>query len=181
MSSAPPPALEARQYPLGRFVPPAAIGEADRNQWIAAVAALPAELRRATEGLTPGQWETAYREGGWTLRQVVHHLADSHMMAFARFKLALTQSEPTINAYDQAAWAASADAQAAPEVSLRLLEALHERWARLLRSLAPADWQRTFRHPERGLMTLEANLALYAWHGRHHTAQIAALREARSW
>lgn len=181
MSTTSSASLETQKYPIGRFAMPATASAGERRQWIAAIAALPAEVRAATSGLRPEQWETPYRDGGWTVRQVAHHLADSHMNAFVRCKLALTQDRPLINAYDQSAWAETADTHGAGETSLRLLDALHERWTRLLESLTPADFARTYRHPERGETTLEATLALYAWHGRHHTGHILALRRQRGW
>ncbi|OFV90830.1 MAG: metal-dependent hydrolase [Acidobacteria bacterium RIFCSPLOWO2_12_FULL_65_11] len=132
---------------------------------------------------TPDQIETPYRPGGWTVRQVVHHVPDSHLHAYARFKLALTEHEPTIKPYDEAKWAELPDTQTvSPEVSLTLLEALHQRWVALLRSLSPADYRRTFRHPDRGrVLTLDEVLGIYAWHGRHHVAHITALRQRQGW
>ena len=142
----------------------------------------PAELRAAVHGLSPEQLDTPYRLEGWTVRQVVHHLPDSHMNSFIRFKLALTEEEPTIKPYDEDLWARLGDVRNTPvEVSLRLLESLHQRWVVLLRSLGDEDWPRKFRHPELGVMSLERNLALYAWHGRHHVAHITALRERMGW
>ncbi len=133
-------------------------------------------------GLNEEQLNTPYRDGGWTVRQVVHHLADSHMNAYVRFKLALTENEPTIKPYDEAAWAETADVRESPiEVSLALLENLHARWVALLQSMSEADFARQFRHPQLGAVPLEKNLALYAWHGRHHVAHIASLRERRQW
>ncbi|HLI30711.1 MAG TPA: putative metal-dependent hydrolase, partial [Terriglobia bacterium] len=143
---------------------------------------VPARLRAAVKGLSDAQLDTPYREGGWTVRQVVHHLADSHMNSYVRFRLALTESEPTIKTYDQTRWAELRDARTAPvEPSLALLESLHKRWVLLLKSLEAADFSRTFRHPDRGTMTLDQNLALYAWHGRHHVAHITSLRERMGW
>ena len=141
----------------------------------------PAKLKAAVGGLNDRQLDTPYRPGGWTVRQVVHHLPDSHLNSFVRFKLALTEEEPTIKPYDEARWAELADSKAPIELSLPLLENLHERWVLLLNSLTPADWQRKFRHPERGPMTLTDNLQIYAWHGRHHVAHITALRERNGW
>jgi hypothetical protein len=138
-------------------------------------------LKAAIARLNEPQLDTPYRPGGWTVRQVVHHLPDSHMNAFVRFKLALTEEEPTIKGYDEARWAQLADAKAPTDPSLLLLENLHKRWILLLDSLTPSDWQRKFRHPERGAVTLENNLQLYAWHGRHHVAHITALRERNNW
>jgi hypothetical protein len=142
----------------------------------------PAKMRAAVKGLSTEQLNTPYRPGGWTVRQVVHHLPDSHMNAFMRFRWALTEEDPTIKPYDQERWAQLEDSQKAPaEISLTLLEALHQRWVMLLRSLKPRDFARTFRHPELGVVSLEKNLSLYAWHGRHHVAHITSLRERMGW
>ena len=128
------------------------------------------------------QLNTPYRDGGWTVRQVAHHVADSHLNAYVRFRLALTENEPTIKPYDEAAWAEIDDARHAPvEVSLALLEALHDRWTRLLRSMSDADFLKQFRHPELGVVPLEKNLALYAWHGKHHVAHVTSLRGRKQW
>ncbi len=142
----------------------------------------PANLRAAVTGLSEQQLDTPYRPGGWTIRQVVHHVPDSHLNAYVRFKLALTEEEPTIKPYAEDRWAVLADSHSTPiDVSLMLLEALHTRWMRPLGSLAAADWKRTFRHPELGVVSLEKNLALYAWHGRHHIAHVTSLRERSGW
>jgi len=133
-------------------------------------------------GLTGAQLDTPYRPGGWTVRQVVHHVPDSHLNSYVRFRWALTEEEPDIKAYHEDRWAELADARTAPvEVSLALLDSLHARWVALLRSLNEQEWKRTFRHPQHGLITLEKNAALYAWHGRHHTAHITRLRERNGW
>ena len=146
------------------------------------IAAVPANLRAAVEGLSPQQLDTPYRPGGWSVRQVVHHVPDSHMNAYVRFKLALTEDEPTIKPYEQQLWAELPDTKETPlEVSLNMLDALHDRWVRLLRSLTAKDWQRTFRHPELGIVGLEKNLALYRWHGKHHVAHITELRKRMNW
>jgi uncharacterized damage-inducible protein DinB len=174
--------MDELRFPIGRFQPPAAIGEAEREAFISQIAEAPARLREAVAGLAPERLETPYRPGGWTVRQVVHHVPDSHLNSYVRFRLALTEEEPVIKPYEEDRWAELDDARTAPvEVSLALLDALHERWVRLLRSLAPADWKRTFRHPELGVVSLERNLALYAWHGRHHVAHVTALRERMGW
>jgi len=132
--------------------------------------------------LNEAQLDTPYRDGGWTVRQVVHHVPDSHMNAYMRFRLALTEHEPVIKPYDEAAWAELVDGKTAPpEISLALLDALHDRWVRLLRSMTDADFQKQFRHPELGVVPLEKNLALYAWHGKHHVAHITRLRERMQW
>lgn len=170
------------QYPIGKFERPETLSEEQRRASIASLAELPARLRAAVAGLTGAQLETPYRPGGWTVRQVVHHLPDSHMNSYVRFRLALTESEPTVKTYDEARWADLNDAKTAPiDPSLALLENLHLRWVTLLRSLSPTDWARTFRHPAIGLITLEQNLALYDWHGRHHVAHITSLRERQGW
>src|SRR6266542_2402494 len=159
------------RYPIGKFEWQGKNTEEQRREFIRRIEEAPARLRAAVDGLSEEQLETPYREGGWTVRQVVHHLADSHMNSYVRFRLALTEEEPTIKPYDESVWAQLPDARTAPiEVSLTLLESLHRRWVMLLRSLSPADWERTFRHPELGIVSLDKNLALYAWHGAHHTA-----------
>lgn len=170
------------QYPVGKFERPEKLTGEQRRACIATIAETPARLKAAVVGLNATQLDTPYRPGGWTVRQVVHHIPDSHMNSYVRFRLALTETEPTIKPYDEALWAELADAKTAPvEPSLALLENLHARWVLLLRSLSDADWTRTFRHPELGLMTLEQNLALYDWHGRHHVAHITSLRERQGW
>jgi uncharacterized damage-inducible protein DinB len=150
----------------------------ERTARIERIAATPSRLRATVAGLDEAALETPYREGGWTIRQVAHHLPDSHMSAVFRFRLALTTDRPTITPYDEAKWARLEDARNAPvESSLRLLEGLHERWVRLLRSLSPADFTRTLIHPEYpDPLTLDRMLALYAWHGDHHVAQIEQAR-----
>jgi hypothetical protein len=149
---------------------------------IDAIAKAPAALRAAIKGLSEKQIETPYRDGGWTVRQVVHHVPESHMNAYIRFKLALTEDEPTIKPYMEDRWAKTEDVTATPlEVSLAMLDCLHDRWVRLLRSLKPEDWKRTFRHPELGTVSLEKNLALYSWHGRHHVAHVTELRKRMGW
>ncbi|MBI3698439.1 MAG: bacillithiol transferase BstA [Acidobacteria bacterium] len=170
------------RYPIGRFAPEDQITEERRQRWIDEIAEVPAQIRAALQGLTPEQLDTPYRPGGWTVRQVAHHLPDSHLNSYVRFKLALTEEQPTIKPYDQERWAKLEDGRAAPvEISLALLESLHRRWVFLLRSLSPSEFARKFRHPELGEVTLERNLALYAWHGRHHVAQITSLRERMGW
>jgi hypothetical protein len=175
------PAIDPR-YPIGRFERPETITAADRSRFIGEIAALPGQIRASIAGLSEAQLDTPYREGGWTLRQVIHHLADSHINSFIRFKLALTEESPTITAYKEGMWAECADSRGVNvEASLAILEGLHERWVTLLKSLSEADFDRTFRHPERGLMRLDVNLALYAWHGKHHTAHIRRLRDQKNW
>ncbi|MDQ3371937.1 MAG: bacillithiol transferase BstA [Actinomycetota bacterium] len=171
------------RYPVGRYQPSGDSTATQRAGWTGEVAALPAALRAAVAGLTPAQMATPYRSGGWTVQQLVHHVADSHMNAYTRFKLALTESEPTIKPYDEARWAELPDVDAVdPAVSLALLDALHARWAALIERLTPDSWARTFRHPDRpGSMRLDDALGLYAWHGRHHTAHVTRLREREGW
>jgi uncharacterized damage-inducible protein DinB len=171
------------RYPIGRYAPTDAPTEADRARWMGEVAALPDALRAAVSGLDPARMATPYRPDGWTVRQLVHHVADSHMNAYTRFKLALTEDEPTIKPYDEARWALLPDVDAVdPGVSLLLLDALHARWSALLAALPPEAWARTLRHPAEGrTMRLDYTLGLYAWHGRHHTAHVTRLREREGW
>jgi len=169
------------RYPVGKFHAVENVTEAQRRELINAIGEAPAKLRAAIAGLNEQQLDTPYRPGGWTVRQVVHHVPDSHMNAVVRFKLALTEDEPTIKPYEQARWAELADAKMPVEPSLILLENLHKRWLAVLNSLGPADWQRKYRHPELGTMTLDRTLQMYAWHGRHHVAHITALRERNGW
>lgn len=169
-------------FPIGKFHFSGSLPEGQKQQAIESIAATPASLRAAINGLSEAQLETPYRPGGWTVRQVVHHVPDSHLNAYTRFKLALTEDEPTIKPYEQQLWAELPDTKETPiEVSLTMLDVLHDRWVRLLRSLNASDWQRTFRHPELGVVSLEKNLALYAWHGKHHVRHITALRERNGW
>lgn len=176
----PPELLDAR-YPIGRFQRPESVSADDRLYAISVLADLPTHLRNAVEDLNHAQLGTPYREGGWTVRQLVHHIADSHMNAVLRIKLALTEDWPTIKPYDEKSWAVLHDAAAPVEWSLNLIEALHARWVMLLQSLDEAQWQRGFRHPERGPQTVEAATLLYAWHSRHHTAHITHLRHREDW
>lgn len=170
------------RYPIGRFAVEGEISPELRREWIDAIAETPARLRVALQGLSPEQIDTPYRPGGWTVRQVVHHLPDSHMNAYIRFKLALTEDEPAIKGYREDRWAELADSRTVPvDVSLALLESLHERWTVLLRSMRPEDFARTFQHPERGVLRLDWTLGLYAWHGRHHIAHITSLRDRMGW
>lgn len=170
------------RYPIGKFKFDGPASEAKRNVFIDDIEQAPAALRASIQNLSPEQIETPYRDGGWTVRQVVHHVPESHMNAYIRFKLALTEDEPTVKPYMEDRWANTPDVDSTPlEVSLAMLEPLHDRWVRLLRRLQPADWKRTFRHPELGLMPLEKNLALYAWHGQHHVAHITELRKRMGW
>ncbi|MGA9058250.1 MAG: bacillithiol transferase BstA [Terriglobia bacterium] len=170
------------QYPVGKFKWEGVITDEQRRQLIAQIEQAPAQLRKALAGLTEEQVDTPYRPGGWTVRQVVHHLPDSHMNAYVRFRLALTEDEPTIKPYDQERWATLKDARTAPaELSLSLLESLHRRFVLLLRSLRAEDFARTFLHPEMGVVTLDKYLGMYAWHGRHHIAHVTSLRDRMGW
>ena len=170
------------RYPIGKFQAADHPGDTMRSEFIQQIADTPSEVKKAVQGLTEQQLDTPYREGGWTVRQVVHHLSDSHLNSYIRFRLALTENEPTIKPYEEQLWAELFDARTAPVVlSLRLLESLHERWVMLLRSLKPADFSRTFRHPVNGVRNLDWLLQLYAWHGRHHVAHITTLKEKMKW
>ncbi len=169
-------------YPIGKFKWEGDATDEQRQQLIDEIAGTPARVRAAVEGLSAEQLETPYRPGGWTVRQVVHHIADSHLNSYVRFRLALTEDEPTIKPYHEDRWAELDDARTAPlEVSLALLESLHERWVQLLKSLKAEDFARTFKHPEMGVVSLDKNVGLYAWHGRHHVAHITGLRERMGW
>ena len=152
------------RYPVGQFKPALVTTPEDRATHIEVLRELPDRLSEAVDGLDEAQIDTPYREGGWTVRQVVHHVADSHINSYVRFKLALTEDAPTIKAYDEAAWAA-----------------LHARWVALLESMTEKDFRKTFVHPERGVLDLGTTLAIYAWHSRHHTAHITSLRERMGW
>jgi uncharacterized damage-inducible protein DinB len=170
------------QYPIGKFQWEGVITDEQRRQLIAQIEQAPAQLRKALAGLTEEQVDTPYRPGGWTVRQVVHHLADANVNVYIRIRLALTEDNPTIKPFDQERWATLEDARTAPtELSFALLEALHGRWVLLLKSLGPADFARTLWHPERGVMTLDRCLGMLAWHGRHHTAHVTSLRDRMGW
>ena len=173
--------LDDLRYPVGRFSPPDSTLPGIRAAQIETLRMLPGVLRLAVSGLNDLQLDTPYREGGWTVRQVVHHVPDSHAMCYTRFKLALTEDWPTIKPYDEAAWANLADSRLPIEVSLAMLEAVHERWVALLESMTEADFQKGFAHPERGSQKLATTLALYDWHSRHHTAHITGLRARQGW
>jgi uncharacterized damage-inducible protein DinB len=173
---------EDLRYPVGKPVMESNLTPERRAAMISEIANLPSHLRDAIAGLTEAQLDTPYRPGGWTVRQVVHHLADSHLNSFTRFKLALTEDNPTIKPYDEKRWAEMDDARTAPvETSLAVLAGLHYRWEILLQSATDADFARTFNHPERGKMSLETTLCLYAWHCRHHVAHITSLRSRMGW
>ncbi|HYS52363.1 MAG TPA: putative metal-dependent hydrolase [Thermoanaerobaculia bacterium] len=170
------------RYPIGKFEPRDRLTSEERRTMIEQIATAPLHMRDAASGLTPAQLDTPYREGGWTIRQVVHHVPDSHVNAYCRFKLALTEDTPTIRPYDETRWAELADSHDTPiKTSLTMLESLHSRWVCLLRSMKPDDFQRKLKHPESGVMTVDNLLALYAWHGRHHTAHITSTRERHGW
>lgn len=161
------------RYPVGKFERPSTVSAAERERFIAEVEACPGQMRSALAGLDERQLETPYRDGGWTVRQVVHHVPDSHMNAYCRFRLALTEDEPAIRTYEESRWAELPDAKTGPvDWSLDLLDALHLRWVALMRSMSDAQWARTFKHPEWGNIRLDVVLALYAWHGRHHVAHV---------
>jgi uncharacterized damage-inducible protein DinB len=170
------------RYPIGKFSFDGTLTEEQKAKFLDDIEQTPARLDAAVRGLSDKQLDTPYRDGGWTVRQVVHHVPDSHLNSYMRFKLALTEEEPTIRTYMEDRWAELPEAKSAPiGLSLALLSSLHTRWMLMLRALQPADWKRTFRHPEIGLMTLEKNLALYAWHGKHHVAHVTGLRERMGW
>jgi hypothetical protein len=174
--------LDDLRYPIGRFNPPATSLPGVRTAHIHTLRLLPERLRAAVDGLNDSQLDTPYREGGWALRQVVHHVADSHTNSYVRFKLALTEDWPTIKTYDEAAWANLADSRWLPvDVSLAMIEGLHKRWVGLLESLSDVDFQKGFVHPELGRQNLAKTLALYDWHSRHHTAHITGLRTRQGW
>ena len=170
------------RYPIGKFHFEGALSEDQKLALIADIEQAPAAMRAAVAGLSPQQLETPYRDGGWTVRQVVHHVPESHMNAYIRFKLALTEDVPTIKPYAEDLWAKLPDVPVTPiEFSLVLLESLHKRWVILLRSIKAEDWKRTFRHPEMGVVSLEKNLALYSWHGKHHLAHVTELKKRMGW
>jgi uncharacterized damage-inducible protein DinB len=174
--------LEALRFPIGRFSPRDDFTADDRAALWNEIAAAPTDLRAAVDGLEEAQLDTAYRPGGWTIRQVVHHVPDSHLNSYMRFKLTVTEDVPTIRTYDEAAWGELEDARHAPiDVSLDLLDALHARWVPWLRSLSDDDYRRRLDHPEWGEMNLDVLLQLYAWHGAHHVAHITSLRERMVW
>jgi len=170
------------RYPIGKFSYAGPPTPEQKQRYLTDIEQTPSRLRAALRGLSEQQLDTPYRDGGWTLRQVAHHVPDSHMNSYIRFKLALTEDEPTIKGYMEDRWAELPDANHAPiEVSLALLDSLHQRWMLMLRQLTDAEWKRTFRHSELGPMSLEKSLALYSWHGRHHVAHITSLREKMGW
>ena len=170
------------RYPIGKFKRPETVSPHDRITAIAVIAAMPSRLRNAVQGLDREQLDTPYREGGWTVRQTVHHCADSHMNAFVRVRLALTEDWPTIKPYNEKAWAILRDSTGAPiGWSLDLIESLHARWVMMLDSLTDEEWKRGVNHPENGPMTIEYATLVYAWHSKHHVAHITRLREQKGW
>lgn len=170
------------RYPIGTFAAPATVTPEWRRQSIAMIADAPGRLREAVRGLDAGQLATPYRPDGWTIRQVVHHVADSHVNAYVRTRMALTEPVPTVRPYDEASWARLPDVDTVPvEVSLNLLDALHARWVALLGAMHDGDFERQYDHPETGRHSLNYLVAMYAWHGRHHTAHITALRHRMGW
>ena len=171
------------RYPIGKFTYEGPPAPEQRQELLQHIEQAPAHLRAAVKGLSEQQLDTPYRPEGWTVRQVAHHVPDSHLNAYTRFKLALTEDEPTIKPYNEAAWAELADSRRVPiEVSLELLDALHLRWVTVLRSMEPADFRRGLRHPEHGrVITLQQMLGLYAWHGRHHVGHITSLKKREGW
>ena len=174
--------MEDLRYPIGRFEPKEGSTGEERSELIDQIANAPRNMREAVAGLTEEQLDTPYREGGWTVRQVVHHLADSSINGYVRFKWAATEENPTIRVYDGPVWAELADARSAPlEVSLDLLDTLHRRWVVFLQSLGPDDFQRPVTHPEWGEWTIDGLLQLYAWHGPHHVAHVTELRRSEGW
>ncbi|MBA3645495.1 MAG: putative metal-dependent hydrolase [Gemmatimonadaceae bacterium] len=175
--------MESLRFPVGRLDMDAPVSEADHQRLIDEIASTPVNLRKAVSGLSADQMATPYREGGWTVSQLVHHVPESHMQAFSRCKFALTEEKPIIKPYDEAKWSETPDvASTRPEVSLTLLDALQERWVNLLRGLSAEQMQRAYFHPDHGrLITIERMLAMYAWHGRHHVAHVTKLRERNGW
>ena len=174
--------MDDLRYPVGKFIFDSDVTPGKRTAWIRQIAETPAALRQALQGLSDAQLGTPYRPDGWTVRQVVHHVPDSHMNAFIRFKLALTEDNPTIRPYDEAAWARLADVRLTPiETSLEILDAVHRRWVLLLESMQAEDFARPLVHPESGAVTVDRLLQLYAWHGRHHVAHVTSLRARERW
>jgi hypothetical protein len=168
--------VDAR-YPIGRFTPPAEITHSLQHEWITSIAVLPQQLREIVRDMSDNDLESRYREGGWTVRQIIHHIADSHMNSYCRYRLALTEDSPVIRTYNEAAWAELPDASRGPvDLSLNLIKALHTRWVALLKAMDAAAFQRTFRYPDQEPRTLNEITGLYAWHGRHHLAHIRLAR-----
>jgi len=173
---------EDLRYPVGKWEKKTNLDDATRKKFIDEIAATPANLRKAVAGLNDQQLDTPYRDGGWTVRQVVHHVPESHLNSYVRFKLALTEDVPQIKTYDEQKWAETPEVNTTPpDVSLQLLDSLHVRWVNLLRGMKPADFSRRFKHPELGELNLDTLLSLYEWHGRHHVAHITSLRKRKGW
>jgi|SRR5271165_108038 len=175
-------AADDLRYPIGQYCPPASVGRAERDAWIAELEKLPGNLRNAMEGLRDAQLDTPYRPGGWTIRQIGHHIADGHLNSYTRFRLALTEETPTIKPFEVDAWSELPDAKSGPIApSLGMLDALHRRWVMLLRSLSDDDFKRSYVHPSGELVTLDRALSYFAWHSRHHVAQILSVRKREGW
>ena len=173
---------DALKYPIGKLRGQPDYSDAERAAMLSRLAAQPAAMRAAVEGLSGAALDTPYRSGGWTIRQLVHHVADSHLNAYIRVKLGLTEDDPTVKPYDQDAWVTLADVSAvSPSVSLSLLDGIHERLLAVLRAMKPSDFRRSIMHPENGRMTLDDIVAMYAWHGDHHVAHIRGAREKNGW
>jgi uncharacterized damage-inducible protein DinB len=169
------------RYPIGKYEPQP-FSQQQKEKWLLDIKFLPEELERSILNLDAEQLHTPYRDGGWTVQQLIHHMADSHMNAYIRFKLGLTENNPTIKPYEEKDWALLPDNALPANLSLTLLHALHQRWYAAIKDLNDADWNRTVLHPEhRRQMTLWFLLGMYAWHGRHHTAHVASLRESKGW
>jgi hypothetical protein len=174
--------MEDPRFPIGKFTYNGAPDAAERDRQIREIEAAPALLRSTIAGLSPKQLDTPYRDGGWTVRQVIHHVPDSHVNAYIRFKMALTEDQPMIKTYEEARWAELSDNQAQPlDESLTMLDLLHKRWVLLMRSMSDSDWKRAYQHPELGAYPLEKCLGLYSWHGKHHAAHVTKLRERMGW
>ena len=174
--------MEDLRYPIGRFEPKERSTGEERSEFIDQIAEAPAQMREAVRGLSDDQLDTPYREGGWTVRQVVHHLADSSINGYVRFKLATTEENLTIKTYDGVRWAELADGKSGPlDMSLGLLDTLHHRWVVFLRSLGPDEFQRPVTHPDWGELSVDVLLQLYAWHGPHHVAHVTELRRREGW
>ncbi|MCU0453362.1 MAG: putative metal-dependent hydrolase [Bacteroidetes bacterium] len=170
------------RYPVGKFAPKDTISQDERTALIRQIEEAPERLAQAVAGLTEIQLDTPYRDGGWTVRQVVHHLADSHMNAYIRFRLAVTEDNPTVKPYNEKRWSELIDSRTAPiDLSISIIEALHARWAMMLESFTSADFERRVQHPENGPMDVDRLLQLYAWHGRHHCAHVTELRRVKGW
>jgi uncharacterized damage-inducible protein DinB len=176
------PAEQDLRYPIGKMDRKSVLTPSERIAAIDALTAAPSQLRAAVAGLSDAQLDTPYRPGGWTVRQLVHHVADSHMNAYTRFRLAFTEENPTIKPYDESTWAELVDARTmSPDVSLTILDAIHSRLVTLLRATPDDAFQRKLSHPENGPMTVDGLLAMYSWHGKHHVAHVTRLKEREQW